>query len=105
MKKFLHDTLLTLAIPVSLEEDILDFLLLHPQWARGFSIVAAQGMGQGARLLSTMEMVDGRSARKLVLICGILADLEQLVEVLASEIPSPEVAYWMSPVLTSGRLA
>lgn len=105
MKTYAHDTLLTLAIPASLEEDILDFLLLHPRWAGGFSIVAAQGMGQGAQLQSAMELVHGRSARKLVLVCGVRDELRQLVETLAAEMPSPEVAYWMSPVFASGRLA
>ena len=105
MKILNNDTLLTLAIPAGLEEDILDFLLLHPTWASGFTIIAAQGMGQGARLQSTMELVQGRSARKLVLIPGVLAALHQLLDALSLEMPSPEVAYWMSPLLASGRLA
>lgn len=105
MKTLHHDSLLTLAIPVSLEEDILDFLLLHPKWASGFSVLGAQGMGQGAPLQSNMELVHGRSARKLVLIPGAGADLQQLVQVLAGEIPSPHVSYWITPVTASGRLA
>jgi hypothetical protein len=105
MKTLPNDTLLTLVIPVSLEEDVLDFLLLHPQWAGGFSVMAAQGLGQGARLHSAMELVQGRSARKLVLIAGVLDDLRQLVQALAQEMPSPEVTYWMSPLLACGRLA
>ncbi|KQQ40074.1 hypothetical protein ASF61_04545 [Duganella sp. Leaf126] len=100
-----NDSLLTMVIPVSLEEDILDFLLLHPRWAGGFSIIAAQGMGQGARLHSAMELVQGRSARKLVLIAGVHADLQRLIEALAREMPVPEVEYWISPLLASGRLA
>ena len=105
MKTLPHDTLLTLAIPVSLEEDILDFLLLHPTWASGFTVLAAQGLGQGAPLASTMELVHGRSARKVVLIAGIQSELEQLLAALAGEIPSPQVAYWMSPLVACGRLA
>ncbi|MYN00849.1 DUF3240 domain-containing protein [Pseudoduganella sp. DS3] len=105
MKTLPNDTLLTLVIPVSLEEDILDFLLLHPQLASGFSILAAQGMGQGAPLQSAMELVQGRSARKLVLIAGRLEPLQQLVQRLGEEMPTPDVAYWMTPLLASGRLA
>ncbi|MYN24862.1 DUF3240 family protein [Duganella levis] len=105
MKTLPNDTLLTLVIPVSLEEDIMDFLLLHPKWASGFSILAAQGMGQGAPLQSAMELVQGRSARKLVLIPGVQADLQQLVQALADDMPAPDVAYWLSPLLASGRLA
>lgn len=105
MKTYANDTLLTLAIPVSLEEDVIDFLLLHPKWAGGFTILAAQGVGQGTRLQSAMELVQGRSARKVLMIGGVQSELEQLLAALAEEIPSPEVTYWMSPISASGRLA
>lgn len=100
-----NDALLTLAIPVTLEEDVLDFLLLHPAWAAGFSVVDAQGMGQGTLLQSTMERVQGRSTRKLVMIAGAQVHLRLLLEALALEIRNPHVAYWISPVLSYGRLA
>ncbi|OIJ39840.1 MULTISPECIES: DUF3240 family protein [Massilia] len=105
MKTDANDTLLTLAIPVGLEEDIIDFLLLHPKWAGGFTILGAQGAGQGARLQSPMELVQGRSARKLILIGGLRTELDSLLAALAADIPSPEVSYWMSPIIASGRLA
>ncbi|GAA4019366.1 DUF3240 family protein [Actimicrobium antarcticum] len=100
-----HDALLTLAIPITLEEDVLDFLLLHPALASGFSIMDAQGMGQGSVLQSTMERVQGRSTRKLVLIVGNEVHLRQLIAALAQEIRNPNVAYWISPVSCYGRLA
>lgn len=100
-----HDALLTLAIPVTLEEDVLDFLLLHPAWAAGFSVVDAQGMGHGTLLESSMERVQGRSTRKLVMIAGNQVHLRLLLEALALEIRNPHVAYWISPVSSYGRLA
>ena len=100
-----YDALLTLAIPVTLEEDVLDFLLLHPAWAGGFSVIDAQGMGQGAVLQSSMERVQGRSTRKLVLIAGNEVHLRLLLQALALEIRNPSVAYWISPVSGYGRLA
>lgn len=105
MKTSAYDTLLTLTIPVSLEEDVIDFLLLHPKWAGSFTILAAQGVGQGTRLRSAMELVQGRSARRLLLIDGVRSELDQLLAALAEEIPSPEVSYWMNPISASGRLA
>lgn len=105
LKNISNDSLLTLAIPVGLEEDVLDFLLLHPLWATGFSVLAAQGMGQGAVLQSPMELVQGRSGRKLVLVAGVGDHLLLLLEALACEIPSPEVTYWLSPLTACGRLA
>ena len=99
------DAMLTLAIPVTLEEDVLDFILLHPRWAAGFSIVDAQGMGQGASLLSAMEKVQGRCRRKLVFIVGQDGELRQLLHALGKEIRNPEVAYWITPVSAFGSLA
>lgn len=100
-----YDALLTLAIPVTLEEDVLDFLLLHPAWAGGFSVIDAQGMGQGALLQSSMERVQGRSKRKLVMIAGVEAHLRLLLQALALEIRNPGVAFWICPVSGYGRLA
>jgi hypothetical protein len=99
-----HDALLTLAIPVSLEDDVLNFLLQHPQWASGFSMVDADGMGQGASLLSTMERVQGRARRTLVLVAGVEADLRELVAALGQEIRNRDVAWWIAPLVAFGRL-
>lgn len=100
----LHDALLTLAIPVALEEDVLDFLLRHPGWAGGFSVVDAEGMGQGASLLSAMEKVQGRARRKLVLIAGAEAGLRLLVAALGRELRNRDVAWWIAPLIAFGRL-
>lgn len=105
IKELANDALLTLAIPTGLEEDIVDFLLARPEWASGFTLLAAHGIGAGSSLLSPMEQVQGRSAKKLVLIAGQSSALESLLHALSQEIPSSHVSYWMSPLLTCGRLA
>lgn len=105
MKEIANDALLTLAIPTGLEEDIVDFLLAHPEWASGFTLLAAHGIGAGSSLLSPMEQVQGRSAKKLVLIAGRSGLLQSLLQALSDEIPSTHVSYWMSPLLACGRLA
>jgi len=100
----MQDALLTLAIPAALEDDVLNFLLQRPQWASGFSMVDADGMGQGASLLSAMEKVQGRARRKLVLVNGIEADLRGLVAALGQEIRNRDVAWWIAPLVAFGRL-
>lgn len=99
-----YDVLLTLAIPITLEEDVLDFLLQQPQWASGFSVIDADGMGQGASLLSAMEKVQGRARRKLVLIAGVEADLRLLIAALGKELRNRDVAWWITPLNAFGRL-
>lgn len=99
-----YNALLTLAIPVTLEEDVLDFLTLHPHWAHGFTIVDAEGMGSGATLLTTMEKVQGRCRRKLVLVAGIDSELRELLNALALDIRNPDVAWWITALAGFGRL-
>ena len=105
LKPIHHDALLTLALPVGLEEDLIDFLLAHPEWASGFTLLPAQGLGQGVALRTPMEMVQGRSGKRLIMIAGAAAALHQLVAALAEEFPNPQVGYWMAPLLACGRLA
>lgn len=99
----IFDSMLTLAIPLALTEEICDFLLLNPQWASGFSIVDAQGMGQGAALQTAIEKVQGRSKRKLIMVVGEQAQLFELVASLGQKIKNPDVAYWITPVHRFGR--
>ena len=99
-----YNALLTLAIPSALEDDVLNFLLQHPRWASGFSMVDAVGMGQGASLVSAMEKVQGRARRTLVQIAGVDADLRELVGALGQEIRNREVAWWIAPISAFGRL-
>lgn len=99
------DTLLTLTLPVALEDDVLDFLLDHPEWAGGYTVTDAQGMGRGMRLSTTMEQVQGRRRSRQVVIAGEAAPLRQLLAALAQQIPSSEVSYWLLPMTEFGRLA
>lgn len=99
------DTLLTLTLPAALEDDVLDFLLDHPDWAGGYTVTDAHGMGRGMRLSSTMEQVQGRRRSRQVAIAGEGAQLRQLLAALAQQIPSSEVSYWLLPMTEFGRLA
>lgn len=99
------DTLLTLTLPAALEDDVLDFLLDHPEWAGGYTVTDAHGMGRGMRLSSTMEQVQGRRRSRQVAIAGEAAHLRLLLAALAQQIPSSEVSYWLLPMTEFGRLA
>jgi len=97
--------LLTLALPLALEEELLD--LLHAQSARvpGFTVVHGQGMGAGAVLGTVMEQVQGRARRVLVQSVMRETDVAPLVAELRRALPATEVFYWVVPLLTCGSLA
>jgi hypothetical protein len=99
-----YDREMTLAFPLMLEEQIIDFLLDHPQWIHGFSLVEAQGMGRGAGLRSAMEKVKGRAQRRLMILLLRNEDVTPLVEALREEFHSPDMAYWVIPLLSFGRM-
>ena len=99
------DCVLTLAIPDSLEEEILDLLVAHTDIVSGFSVHAAEGLGSGAPLRTSLERVRGRSRRKMI---TLLLQQEQagvLIERLRVQIPSADVAWWSTPLTGFGRLA
>lgn len=99
-----YDCMMTLAFPLALEEQIIDFLLDHPQWVSGFSLVDAEGMGRGEGLRSTMEKVKGRARRRLINILMRNEDVLPLAGALSKEFHSLHVAYWVVPLLSFGRM-
>ena len=96
--------LLTLALPQSLEEEMLDLLHANEDLVPGFSVVHGHGLGAGVALVSAMERVQGRARRVLVQAVMREADLAPLLARLGSVLNAPSVFYWAVPLLASGRL-
>jgi hypothetical protein len=96
--------LLTVALPVALEEEVLDFLRSHRDLVTGFTVVLGHGVGQDASLITTMERVEGRARRALVHIVMGIGDVEVLMSRLRGLLQSKEVFYWAVPLIASGRL-
>ena len=97
-----NDYLLRLNIPPGLEEDIVDLLLADPE-IRGYQSYPIRGHGRvGA--MSIAEQVAGRRDRvqfEIVLDSGLL---ESTLQNLKKAFPTPDVIYWVLPVIQSGRL-
>ena len=97
------DYLLRLNIPPGLEEDIVDLLLADPE-IKGYQSYPIRGHGRvGAMTIA--EQVAGRRDRiqfEVVLDSGLL---EQTLQKLKEAFPTPDVIYWVLPVLQSGRLS
>lgn len=98
------DCQLTLVIPSALEEDLLDLLRSQPHLTPGFTLVPAQGMGAHIHLASSMEQVQGRARRALVLLVLTQAQIQPLIALLRQAFPTPQIAYWVTPLLAFSRL-
>jgi hypothetical protein len=97
--------LLTLAAPRHLEEDLVDQLMAHPDWAAGFTLARAEGHSQRAQTLTAQERVRGRADRVSLQIVLEAGQAQALLTHLKHHLPKPDVAYWLTPVLEFGRLA
>lgn len=97
--------MLTLAAPRVLEEELLEQLIAHPEWASGFTRFEAEGHSQRDAQLSVQEQVRGRTARFCVQIVLESEQAEVLLAHLKQRFPKRDVAYWLSPVIEFGRLA
>ncbi|MDD5300075.1 MAG: DUF3240 family protein [Gallionella sp.] len=95
---------LTLVCHHSLEERLVDHLLEHPEWVRGFTMLKMEGGSQQETLTSMMEQVRGRSQRVALQTVMNLDDAHALVANLKQEENNPEMNYWITPVIEFGRL-
>lgn len=100
-----YDCLLTLAVPEHLEEEMLDLLLAHEDLVSGFSVYAAEGLGSGAHLHTTLEKVRGRSRRRMITLLLEQQQAVTLVDRIKVQVPSPEVVWWTTALTGFGRLA
>jgi len=98
------DCLLTLAMPLALEEEMLDLLRQHQDLVPGFSVIQGHGIGVHAPLTTAMEQVQGRARRVFVHMAMRSSDVAPLVARLREVLQSPLVFYWAVPLQAFGRL-
>jgi hypothetical protein len=96
---------LTLVMPVEVEDSLLETLLEHPELAPGFTTNQVEGQGQRITLIGTAEHVRGRASYCRVQLVIPLADAETLLVILRERFATCRVFFWMVPALASGRLA
>lgn len=96
---------LTLTAPRHLEEELVEQLLAHPEWAAGFTLFKTEGHSTRTEDLSTTERVRGRAHRLTVQIVLEAEQAQALLAHLRHYLPKPDVAYWLAPVIEFGRLA
>ncbi len=96
---------LTLVAPRHLEEELLEGLLAHPEWAAGFTMMRADGHGSRLQVLSPQEQVRGRAERCVFQIVLEADQARSLIDSLKAALTTRDVAYWTLPVTEMGRLA
>jgi len=99
------DCLLNLACPKALEEEMLDVLATQAALVPGFTVIQAQGVGANVELVTTLEQVQGRARRVLLQIALARSSLAPLLATLRQALPSPQIAYWVVPLLDFGHFA
>ena len=101
----LPNVVLTLVMPVDVEEALLETLLEHPELAPGFTSQKVEGQGQRITFIGTSEHVRGRAACCRVQLVVPLTDANALLDILKARFATSRVFFWMVPAIASGRLA
>lgn len=96
---------LTLVLPIEVEDALLETLLEHPALAPGFTSQRVEGQGQRVTFTGTAEHVRGRAACCRVELVAPLGDAQALLDILRERFGTNRVFFWMVPVMASGRLA
>lgn len=97
-----RNTCLTLVLPRSLEEQIVDHLLRHPDWVGSFTAYGVDGHGSPHSIASSLEQVRGRVGRVQIDILIAADHAQELVDHLRADMPNADVAWRITPVLASG---
>ncbi|GEC94490.1 hypothetical protein ZRA01_05630 [Zoogloea ramigera] len=96
---------LTLVMPVDVEDALVETLLEHPDLAPGFTSQPVEGHGQRVSFIGTAEHVRGRAAYCRVQLVVPRADADTLLALLRERFATSRMFFWMVPAIASGRLA
>lgn len=97
------DCLLTLVVPASIEDALLEHLAAHPEWSDSLMVAHQDGMGSGASLVSAMEKVRGRARLALVTMPMQAQQVEALLVSVRHAFPTPALSWWTVPLTAYGR--
>lgn len=97
--------LLTLVMPMEVDDALTETLLEHPDLAPGFTSQRVEGQGRRVQFIGTAEHVRGRAAYTRIELVLARDDADALLNILRREFSTSRVFFWLTPVLASGRLA
>jgi Protein of unknown function (DUF3240) len=99
------DCLLTLDVPRTLEDEVVDALRAWPQWQGRIHRVHSESLGQTVPLGRALEKMRGCALRTQFSLALAQADVAPLIDALRQRMPAPDLHWWATPVLASGTLA
>ncbi len=99
-----RDCLLTLAVPLALEDEIVEVLTRQAPSAQGFTVSRGHAAGAGIPLDHAIDRVRGRAGRVFIQVALGGEDAQALLDALERELPRARITYWLVPLLASGRL-
>ena len=100
----IYDCQLTLVLPVELEDELIDLLRALPAVVSGYSLLPAEGFGATAELTSMLEQVRGRASQRMLQVLLQAAQVDPVLAALRTALPTPRIAWWVTPVLRCGSL-
>lgn len=89
---------LTLSCPVSLAEQVIEFLLDHETMIGGFTTLPAQGHGRDFANATVREQVRGRVQSTLLMAILPAESVTPLLKELRGHFRAPQMFYWTEPV-------
>lgn len=106
MTKLNYQVLLTVIVPIPLEEAVADLMLTQPDLVKGFTTSRVAGHGTSIRLVASEELVRGYAGRSsLETLCPDMEQVHAILELFKSHFEGANLFYWVTPVLESGRLS
>jgi hypothetical protein len=98
-----HDCLLTLIAAPTMEETLIDWLLMQDDIS-GFSSTEIYGHGSRSIHLSLLEQVTGRQKRVQMMIHTEKETATRLVTALKSKYPNTGLHYLITPIVEAGQI-
>ncbi len=95
--------LLTIIVPVALEDSMIDWLLENPL-AEGFTSFPVSGHGASEQRLSLAEKVSGRSRRIMFQIHLDRAAADRILQQLKKDYANTDMHFMLYPLLDAGHL-
>jgi len=98
-----QEYLITLIVPVSLEETVVDFLLLQEP-EHGFCTYPVNSHHHRHQGLTLVEQVSGRQKRLCFQVQVDTALLPHFTNSLKTELAGSSIRYWIAPLLETGKV-